>query len=107
VWLKNRVHTNYSTDSTTPRRPDSQPVANSDRDALRTHILPLLAASPSRSITVQLAHTLKNIVAHDFPTRWPELLPALRAMLTSTNIREVHAGCVGVLEAIRAFRLVA
>jgi hypothetical protein len=42
-------------------------------------------------------HTLKNIVAHDFPTRWPELLPALRAFkLTSSNIREVHAGCVGV-----------
>lgn len=72
--------------------------------ALKSHILSLLASSPSRSIAVQLSHTLKNIVAHDFPTRWPELLPALRAMLTSTNIQEVHAGCVGVLETVRAFR---
>lgn len=104
VWLKNRVHSNYSIDAVTPRRPESQPISDSDREALRAHILPLLTASPSRSITVQLAHTLKNVVAHDFPTRWPELLPALRAMLTSTDIRQVLAGCVGVLEAVRAFR---
>jgi hypothetical protein len=45
-------------------------------------------------------------VAHDFPAQWPELLPALRAMLTSAEIRDVHAGCVGVLEAVRAFRFV-
>lgn len=106
MWLKNRVHSNYSIDAVTPRRPESQPISDSDREALRAHILPLLTASPSRSITVQLAHTLKNVVAHDFPARWPELLPALRAMLTSTDIRQVLAGCVGVLEAVRAFRSV-
>jgi hypothetical protein len=68
--------------------------------------LPLIAASPSRSITLPLANTLKNIVAHDYPAQWPQLIPALHAMLTSTEIQNVHAGCVGVLEAVRAFRFV-
>lgn len=104
VWLKNRVHTHYAPDALASRRPESGSIANSDRDALRANILPLLAASPSRSITVQLAHSLKNMVMHDFPASWPGLLPALRAMLTSSDIRQVHAGCVGVLETVRAFR---
>ncbi|RDB14686.1 hypothetical protein Hypma_016434 [Hypsizygus marmoreus] len=103
VWLKNRVQTHYSVDASS-RRPDQSVIANSDREALRTHILPLLAASPSRSITLQIASTLKNIVAHDFPERWPGLLDEIKRLLGSSNIHEVHAGCVAVLEAVRAFR---
>ncbi|KAJ7606560.1 armadillo-type protein [Mycena polygramma] len=103
VWLKNRVHANYTLDAAT-RRPDQALIATSDRDALRGSILPLLAASPSRSITVQLASTLKTLVAHDFPDRWPGLVDAIKALLTSGDIRHVHAGCVASLEAVRAFR---
>ncbi|KAG6898391.1 hypothetical protein C0992_004101 [Termitomyces sp. T32_za158] len=85
-------------------RPDQAIIANSDREALRTHILRLLATSPSRSISLAIASTLKNIVAHDFPERWPTFLQEVKALLTSSNIREVHAGCVAVLEGVRAFR---
>ncbi|GLB38717.1 putative ARM repeat-containing protein [Lyophyllum shimeji] len=104
VWLKNRVHSLYALDASTTRRPDQGVIAPSDREALRAHILPLLAASPSRSVTLQLANTLKSIVAHDFPERWPGLLDEIKRLLSSSNIREVHAGCVAVLEAVRAFR---
>ncbi|KAF8074028.1 armadillo-type protein [Lyophyllum atratum] len=104
VWLKNRVQSLYALDPTSNRRPDQGIIAASDREALRSHILLLLAASPSRSITLQLAHTLKSIVAHDFPERWPGLLEEIKRLLSSSNIREVHAGCVAVLEAVRAFR---
>ncbi|KAJ7214009.1 armadillo-type protein [Mycena pura] len=103
VWVKNRVHANYAL-SAANRRPDQPLVATSDRTALKANILPLLAASPSRSITVQLASALKTIVAHDFPERWPGLIDAIRQLLTSGDIRHVHAGCVASLEAVRAFR---
>ncbi|KAF8215061.1 armadillo-type protein [Mycena galopus ATCC 62051] len=103
VWMKNRVHANYTLDAAT-RRPDQALVANSDREALRASILPMLAASPSRAITVQLASTLKTIVAHDFPDRWPGLIAAIKQLLTSNDIRQVHAGCVAALESVRAFR---
>ncbi|KAG6919218.1 hypothetical protein DXG01_008013 [Tephrocybe rancida] len=104
VWLKNRVFSLYSVDTTSNRRPDQGTIANSDRESLRTHILSLLANSPSRSITLQVASTVKSIVAYDFPERWPAYIQEVKGMLTSSNIRDVHAGCVAVLEGVRAFR---
>ncbi|CAL1712201.1 unnamed protein product [Somion occarium] len=102
VYLKNRVYTSYFIDSVT--RADQTPIATSDRDALKASLLHLIAVSPSRSITLQLANTLKNIVARDFPERWPTLLDDVKRLLASSNIREVAAGCVAALEVIRAFR---
>jgi hypothetical protein len=103
VWIKNRVASSYGT---SPARagPDYKPISHADRTALKSNILPLLAASPSRVITVQLGSTLKTLISNDFPERWPELLNGAKALLTSNNIREVGAGTVVVLEMIRAFR---
>ncbi|KAJ7642370.1 armadillo-type protein [Mycena polygramma] len=103
VWLKNRVTANYTVQPAT-RRPHQIVIASSDRDALRESILPLLAACPSRSITRQLASTLKAVIAYDFPERWPGLIDAIKQLLTSNNITHVHAGCIAALEAVRAFR---
>lgn len=75
-----------------------------DRNNLKAGILPLIAASPSRAVTVQLAGALKNVVARDFPEHWPNLVDDVKKLLASGNIREVHAGCVTALEMVRAFR---
>ncbi len=102
VWLKNRVHGSYSVEK--PRRPDQAAISTREREALRINTLPLLAASPSRSITLQLANVLKTIVAHDFPQRWPGLVGEIRKLLSSNSVNDVHAGCIAALEAVRAFR---
>ncbi|THU92451.1 ARM repeat-containing protein [Dendrothele bispora CBS 962.96] len=108
VWVKNRVHTNYTIEASSsagePRRPDRQPVAPSDRSALRSSVLRLIATAPSRAITLQLANTFKIIVGHDYPEKWSGLVNDIKALLTSGDIREVHAGCVASLELVRAFR---
>lgn len=106
MYLKNRVYTSYFVDPASPR-PDQVPIAPSDRNALKSSVLQLLSVSPSRGITVQLASTLKNIVARDFPEQWPSLLDDVKRLLASSNIREVVAGCVASLEMVRAFRCVA
>lgn len=103
VYLKNRVHTSYIVDAPTTR-PDQVPIAQSDRDALKSAILRVLAGSPSRTITVQLGATLKDLISHDFPDRWSGLLESVSALLNSGDIREVGAGCVAALECVRAFR---
>ncbi|KAG1738562.1 hypothetical protein EDB19DRAFT_1983262 [Suillus lakei] len=95
IYLKNCVHTSYILPPNP--RPDHVPIAQSDRTALKANILPLLAASPSRSITVQLAAALKDLVAHDFPHRWSSLLDI-------GDVREVGTGVIAVLECVRAFR---
>jgi hypothetical protein len=103
VYLKNRVQTSYHIDAAN-RRPDQTPIATSDREALKSSILRLLAASPSRGITLQLANTLKTLVSRDFPDNWPDILDNVKIMLQSGDIREVGAGCVAALECVRAFR---
>ncbi|KAG1719680.1 hypothetical protein EDB19DRAFT_1585275, partial [Suillus lakei] len=84
--------------------PDHVPITQSDRTALKANILPLLAASPIRSITVQLAATLKNFMAHDFPNRWSSLVDGAKRLLRSRDMREVGAGIVAALECVSAFR---
>ncbi|KAG2009602.1 importin alpha re-exporter, variant 3 [Coprinopsis cinerea AmutBmut pab1-1] len=102
VWLKNRVYKVYGIE--TDRRPESPYIVDADRDALRNNILLLLANSPSRPLTTQLATVLKTIVAHDFPEKWPGFLDQVKRLLESSNVREVHAGCVAALEAVKAFK---
>ncbi|RPD62608.1 ARM repeat-containing protein [Lentinus tigrinus ALCF2SS1-7] len=102
VYLKNRVYSSYFVD--TSPRPDQVPIPPSDRNNLKASVLPLIAASPNRAITVQLAGALKNVVARDFPENWPNLVDEVKKLLASSNIREVHAGCVTALEMVRAFR---
>ena len=102
VYLKNRVHTSYRVDIP-GIRPERGPIAQSDCDALKLAILRVLASSPSRMITVQLATALKDMIARDFPDRWPGLLDSVSALLNSGDIREVGAGCVAALECVRAF----
>ncbi|KAI0769096.1 ARM repeat-containing protein [Trametes elegans] len=102
VYLKNRVYSSYFVETAT--RPDQTPIAASDRNNLKATILPLLASSPSRAITVQLAGALKNVVARDFPEQWPTLVDDVKKLLASGDVREVHAGCVAALEMVRAFR---
>ncbi|KAJ8079910.1 Nonsense-mediated mRNA decay protein 5 [Marasmius tenuissimus] len=103
VWVKNRVASHYALETPTGRA-DRNPLAQSDKSAIRTNILPLIANSPSRAISLQLASALKNIISHDFPERWPTLLDDLKRMLGSSEIREVHAGCIAALETVKAFR---
>ncbi|KZT09181.1 ARM repeat-containing protein [Laetiporus sulphureus 93-53] len=103
VYLKNRVHTSYYIDPA-QQRPEQIPLHDSDRTALKASLLPLLAVSPSKLITVQLANALKTIVMRDFPDQWPALLDDVKRLLTSHSVREVCAGCVVALEMVKAFR---
>ena len=96
------MYSSYFVDTNT--RPDQVPIPTSDRNNLKSSIIPLIASSPSRAITVQLAGALKNVVARDFPEQWPSLVGDVKKLLASGNIREVHAGCVTALEMVRAFR---
>ncbi|KAG7445610.1 ARM repeat-containing protein [Guyanagaster necrorhizus] len=99
VWVKNRVFTHYSNDK-------KGGISQTDREALRSNLLHLIAAAPSRSIGLQLANVLKLVICRDFPHKWPGLLDEIKRLLASSEIREVHAGCVAALETVRAFRFI-
>ncbi|KAJ8518430.1 hypothetical protein ONZ45_g4489 [Pleurotus djamor] len=100
VWLKNRVFTHYNPEPSTER----VPIPASDKQALKASVFQLISASPSRSISLQLANTLKNLVVNDYPDHWPGLIDEVKRLLASGAVRDVHAGCLASLEVIRAFR---
>lgn len=108
VYLKNRVHKTYTVETTAGRASNANlvPIPKSDKDAVKAGLLPLLVQCPSKVIALQLANTLRTVVSHDFPERWPELAAAVKTLLSSSNLREINAGCVAILEVTKVFRCV-
>lgn len=103
VYIKNRVQKSYVVDDSRPR-PDQFPIAQSEREALKSSIFQLIISAPSKSISVQLSSTLRAVVSHDFPEKWDTLMPTLKKLLSSTDVHEVTAGCTAILEVIRVYR---
>ncbi|KAG1839156.1 hypothetical protein F4604DRAFT_1940916 [Suillus subluteus] len=63
-------------------------------------IPPLLAASLSCSIIIQLAVTLKDILAHDCPDRWLSLFHDVEGLFGSGDLSQREVG-VGVIAALK------
>ncbi|KAL0575166.1 Nonsense-mediated mRNA decay protein 5 [Marasmius crinis-equi] len=103
VWVKNRVASHFHLETRVDHA-DRNPMPQSDENALRSNLLPLLVESPSRIISLQLASALKDIVSTDFPGVWPSLLDDIKKLLQSTEIRELRAGCLATLVTVKAFR---
>jgi importin-7 len=103
VYLKNRVSRAYFVDPAHPR-PDAAPIPESDRVFLKQNILPLLVASTTRSIRVQLASCFKTVLSHDFPDNWPGIVDDIMTLLQRGEQRSVYGGCLALLELVRSVR---
>lgn len=84
----------------------------SDRQSLKTNILPLIAALSSAevgengggaAIKVQMCTVLGKMVDTDFPDDWPTLIDEISRLLQG-NEGEVEAGLRGAVEVMRGFR---
>ncbi|KAL0950471.1 hypothetical protein HGRIS_010416 [Hohenbuehelia grisea] len=61
----------------------------------------ILNALPSSSPTHKHPSSVSACLLFD---RWPALLPIIKRMLASSDVRKAHAWCVAALEAIMACR---
>lgn len=106
MYLKNRVLKTYAPGDINNRVHSAGLVAipKTDRDAIKAGILPLLVACPSKAIALQLANTLRTVISHDFPEHWPGLAASVKQLLSSSNLREINAGCAAILEVTKVFR---
>jgi hypothetical protein len=58
--------------------PQSPPLlSEEDKVAVRTKLMECLLAEPDKSIRDLMGETVHSIALHDFPDKWPDLLPVL------------------------------
>jgi len=94
IQFKNTVHRSWST----PLSPEAQRLAVPDAD--KAGVRAALVDAIVRAIPlarVQLVEALRDIVAEDYPSQWPGLLPQLVGNLGSGDQRTIH----GTLFAVR------
>lgn len=111
IYLKNRASTSWRVrlPSVDGNLPASGYVAipPSDRQALKTNILPLLAAlttdPASVKVKAQIATVLSKIVDVDYPTDWPGLVDETAGLL-SQGEGAIEAGLQASVEILRWFR---
>jgi hypothetical protein len=71
-----------ATTTTTDTTPNTSPLAEADRVAVRENLLEALMAAP-HAVQVQLGDAFKAIAYADYPERWPSLLPAIQGALAT------------------------
>jgi exportin-2 (importin alpha re-exporter) len=60
-----------------------------DKAFIKSHLLSILLASQGK-VQALLAESLTLISAHEFPQKWPELVPSLVASLQSQQLSNLH-----------------
>lgn len=103
VFLKNRISRAWYLNVANPK-PDTAPIADSDRAFVKQNILALIVASQSRPLQAQLAAAFKTILTHDFPDKWPTVVNDVISLLQSESQPSVYGGCIALLEVIRSTR---
>ena len=68
------------------------------QDQIKAHITDLMLSAPPR-VRAQLSEALAIVSGHDFPARWPQLLPHLVEKLAATDPQTLH-GVLGTADSI-------
>ena len=111
IYLKNRVFSSWQapilTGAPTNKISPYTPIAESDRQALKGSILPLVAelsGSPdAHAIKLQMAATLSKLIDYDHPGKWQGIIGEVENLL-SGNEGQVEAGLRAAVDIMRSFR---
>lgn len=83
------------------------PIPPSDRQSLKTNILPLLAAlsadTDSTQVKAQVAAVLSKVVDNDYPDNWPGLMDEIVTLLGGGE-GQVEAGLRATVEVFSCLR---
>ena len=73
-------------DGTSPSSSKKPPLLDEeDKAGLRTNLIEALMAEPEKSVRDLLAETLHSMAIHDFPDKWPNLLPTLLNQIAQSS----------------------
>lgn len=60
-------------------------LSDDDKEFVRVNLVGALLSEPEKSVQALFAETLHSIAIHDFPSRWPTLLPTLLQAISMSN----------------------
>ena len=113
IYLKNRVKSSWraplppSAYAASVKPPPYTAIPPSDRQSLKTNLLPLLAAlagdAGSNAVKAQVAEALGKIVDIDFPNEWPGLTDEIMTLLGG-NEGQVEAGLRATVNVFSSLR---
>lgn len=88
-WAERIHYTPYisgATESPNQPEPTKPPLlSDADKAAVKPTLIQTLLEEPEKSIRDLLAETLHTVVIHEFPEKWPELIPTL--------LNAIQTGC--------------
>jgi len=102
IHFKNLIKKRWAPDDDDP---SIVPVAQPDRDVVKTHLIDLMCKVPP-DVQRQCGEAVSIIAAADFPEKWTDLLPGLVRKFASDDINVV-VGCLTTASSIlKRFRYV-
>lgn len=97
VNFKNHLRVRWSTEvSREPNAVTLISIPESEKEQIKTLIVPLMLSATPR-IQSQLSEALSLIGKHDFPKKWPSLLPELVSSLRTASQSSDYATINGIL----------
>jgi exportin-2 (importin alpha re-exporter) len=80
VLFKNVVKRRWKPDDE-----EKQPISDNDKELIKNNLVELMTSAP-QDVQKQLAEAVSIVSQHDFPHKWPNLLPQLVAMLGKNDL---------------------
>mmetsp|Transcript_108 Transcript_108/g.167 ORF Transcript_108/g.167 Transcript_108/m.167 type:complete len:1061 (-) Transcript_108:259-3441(-) len=60
-------------------------LSDADKESIRSNLIEALLSEPEKSIRDLMAETLHHIAIHDFPDKWPYLIPTLLQTISQSS----------------------
>ncbi|KAF9115179.1 hypothetical protein BGX27_008657 [Mortierella sp. AM989] len=100
IYFKNAIRRYWFETEGTPAHLS---ISESDKDAIKSNILQLLASSPTL-VRAQLITVLGTILSNDFPAKFPGYLNTVQTMLQSQDPKIVFVGLIALKEVLRVYK---
>jgi importin-7 len=84
IYLKNTISTSWQEEETEPGKPLVFSIHEQDRAMVRDSIVDAIVLAPE-PIRVQLCVCINNIIKHDFPNRWTQVVDKISIYLQNND----------------------
>jgi len=98
IYFKNRIRRAWDNHT-----PNFIGISESDKGFIKQNIIEALSKVP-QIIRNQLTSSINIVICNDFPEEWPQLVPNLTALLSSTEYQHNYIGVLVLNEIVRIYQ---